>query len=106
MLYPYPLEIPTQEITSLVIAALRRQDVNVKDAAHAAWQVAGYALSQWDLGPISRGPATISDAEAADILEGKTVVSGSAASGIPWDLLLPVLLRLLERLLLPPTPTP
>lgn len=105
MLYAYPVDFPAAEVMQVVVNALRGIVPDAKHAFHCAWHAAGYGASLWEGSPlVVRGPATISDAEAADILEGKTVVSGSAASSIPWDLLLPVLIRLLERLLLPPTP--
>lgn len=102
MLYPLPAEIPTAEITSLVIAALRRETVDVKQAAHAAWQVAGFGINQWVKTPespmVARG-GSLTDEEAANVLQSMHASQGGIATTIPWELLLPVLVRLLERLL-------
>jgi hypothetical protein len=95
MLYPYPPDLPTAELMQIVIDALRGKVPDPHHAFHCAWHVAGYAASLLEGQPLVVGDApAIDDEEAATLLEG-----GISHGGIPWSLLLPILLRLMERLL-------
>lgn len=109
MLYPLPAEIPTAELTSLVAAALlRREAIDVKKAAHTAWQLVGVGISEWikmtgsdpvvAFAALTSAAATMSDDEAANILLNMHAVQGDTSQTIPWDLLVPVLIQLIERL--------
>lgn len=83
-LHPYPLSLPTQQALAIVINLLRRQSVDLKEAAHCAWHVAGYALSKWDMHMTGRftGKAIGSWEEAADQLEA--VGNGADEDTADW----------------------
>lgn len=95
MLYPYPPDFPTADVLNLIIEAVKGQSPNYKEAAHAAWHVAGFGLSQWDV----HAPPVIgySDEQAVTMLEGMKLAQGAGA--IPWNVLLPILLDLVQRFL-------
>ncbi len=98
-LYPYPTEVPTRECIDLVIAALRGTP-DVKESLHAAWAVAGYALAKYDRHPpLKEGSRSYGEADAMFDLGLLAETGPAKPSAVPWDLLLPVLLRLLEKLL-------
>lgn len=101
--HPYPVEIPTQDIFALIVEALRNKQVDMKEAAHGAWHIAGYVLSKWTppVGGRSAGQP-LSATEAADMLEGAMARSSggedvAAFEGLPWDLILPILLDLIRK---------
>jgi len=103
-LYPYPAEAPAAEAVAIVVAALRGQPVDYKEAAHAAWQVAGYGLSKWDVHPmLARGDGSLTAGEAAVVLEAAFVRTATEKVAglppIPWDVVLPALLNLILSLL-------
>lgn len=99
-MYPYPTALPIEEIRDL-LPILRGQAPPVEHAAHCAWVVTGYGLSQilpCDHPDVYTAPVPMSDAEAADHLERCCAVQGAAdAAAIPWDLLLPVLFEIVRR---------
>lgn len=95
--YPYPTEFPTDALP-LVIDALRGRAVDKKEVVHAVWHVAGYGLSKWDVHPPLIGAAVLSDEAAADALQAAVLVQGGEAqAALPWNLLIPVLVALLQR---------
>lgn len=93
-LYPYPSTVPTKEVFDLVIAALKGNP-DPKESVHAIWTVIGFGLSQWDVHPPVVGAAPLDAADAAALLS----TANGAAAAIPWNLLVPVLIELLARLL-------
>ena len=101
--HPYPVEIPTQDIFALIVEALRNKAVDMKEAAHAAWHVAGYVLAKWTPPVGGRSSAApFSAAQAADALEdalGRASGEGDVApfEALPWDLILPILLDLIRK---------
>lgn len=113
MLYPYPMDLPTGEITQVVIDALRGVIPSVSHGFHCTWHVAGYAAyvtenkSPTAVKGVSRTtPITEAEKEeAAKTLEVLMVKKGASkedlaivGAGIPWGVLLPVLLELLRML--------
>lgn len=127
MLYPYPIEIPTADVAALVMDALRNRQVDAKEAAHATWHVIGYGLSKWDAHPLMGSVASVtttevSEAEAEECAkrlealcgpEGCQQADGGDETGesggpraacagaevVPWELVVPVLIRLFIKLL-------
>lgn len=96
MLTPYPNEF--KEAAMVIIDKLRGGTVSNPDAVNAVWNLTGFGLSQTlGGGPLVAGamPVDGSDAALADYLEGNFVVS--AAGSIPWSLLLPILMKLIEK---------
>lgn len=96
-LYPYPVDFLTP--IKLVVNHLRGVEVvPAVELGHAAWQLAGVALSHIDPHPAVKGAdcAKLSDAEMADKLEALTVPQGAA---IDWVSLLALAVEIIRRLL-------
>lgn len=98
MLYPYPTEVPLQEAVQIVLDAVKLRVVDYKEACHAAWQIVGYGLSQWDphVYKYSRRKK-FTDKEVIQHLE--SLVGNKGLSDIPWNLLIPLLIQLIEKFL-------
>lgn len=97
-LYAYPPEFPTSDVLNLIIEAVKGHSLDYKEAAHAAWHVAGFGLSQWDVhAPPVIGDAPVTDEQTVTMLENMKFAQGAGA--IPWNILLPILLDLVQRFL-------
>ena len=98
-MHPYPTEFPTADVWQMVSAALRGTVPDPKEAAHAAWHIAGWGLAYWDV----HNEVAAAGNFAAPDNEAVAVMCDAMARGVkmafPWQLVLPVLLRLLEKLL-------
>ena len=101
-LIPYPASIPPESL-GLIVDALRGKP-DVPRSVHAAWHVVGYGLGQLVPDPgvaLAAGRVTpLTDAQAADYLAGVAAPEGAfaaPAAAIPWSLVVPVVLRLIER---------
>jgi hypothetical protein len=106
MLYPYPHDMPTSEMISLIVDFLRNKEVELKEAAHAAWHTAGYGLSKWDVHPLVVGSYDGGQNEQAAALLEKNFLGavGDAApvpdpKDIPWGVIIPIMLFIIERFL-------
>lgn len=98
-MFPSVLPIPSAQA---LIDYLRGKPVTLHDAAFAAYEVVGYALGQALGQPAVSGSASApgaptSDAHCADCLEAHVARRGPDAGAIPWTLLLPVLLQIIQR---------
>jgi hypothetical protein len=91
-LYPYPTEVPVKEVIDLVLLALKGQG-DPKETSHAVWQLIGFGLSKWDV----HSPVVTTQVVGAE--ETTTILETTATVDLPWSLILPVLLALLEKLL-------
>lgn len=102
MTHPLPTELPTSEAIQLVIDAVNNRQVDYWEAAHIAWHIAGYGIYQFHEHP----PGPFGSIEAAKCASDEMIVEqleslkgeGLKAS-IPWNLFVPILLALVERLL-------
>lgn len=102
MLYPYPTALPTDAIMAVVIDALRGRVPEKFFAIHCVWQVSGYVAAKIETQPvIARGAAHhMSVEEACSALESLRAKEGVAQTiTIPWNLLLPILLKLIQQIL-------
>ena len=96
----FPSTMPLSSI-QMVVDYLRGVEPPASAAhlAHAAWEIVGYALGvtvgQPAVASSCAAPAT--DIELADALEAHSAMRGPDAGAIPWNLLVPILLKLLER---------
>ncbi len=95
--HPYPNRFATDAIP-LVLNVVRGQPVDAKEAAHAIWDVGGYALSQWDKHP--------TPAFGAAPLKGEALCEALESAGAPgfkgdvnWKGILDGLIDLLHGLL-------
>jgi hypothetical protein len=103
---PYPDSFPADALP-MVIAALRGQAPDPKEACHAVWAVTGFGLGRWDVHPqpvFQGGAPAMRREDAARELEklarplaGET--PGARAAVIPWQVILPLLLDLAKQLL-------
>lgn len=96
-LYPYPNDpIPA---VKLLVSKLRGGDAPPAELGHAAWHLAGYALSQFDPHPVVTARPPLSDHDAAALLEGNLLAKhgGVAAIDVPWDVILSLAIQLLQR---------
>jgi hypothetical protein len=96
-LHLFPTEIPKDEAV-VIINGIRGIDdgKSNRDRVEAAWWVAGYALSMI---PDNHPPMSVlemTNAEVAEHLEA-AVNAGPGMQAIPWTLILPLLLKLIDR---------
>lgn len=98
MQHRFPDEFPREEI-AVVINKLRGQPVPIAEASEAAWWVVGYGLGLGMPHDHLVGAAQpMDDAALAAKLEEASLSQGVAgAAAIPWTILLPLLMKLLER---------
>jgi hypothetical protein len=106
MLPNYPADFPPDALP-MVIDALRGNVPDAKEACHAVWAVAGFGLGRWDVHPPLMGvtPLPAMDREEAAValerlarpLAGET--PGARAAAVPWGVLLPILMQLMQELL-------
>lgn len=103
--HPYPVSIPTSEIFDLVLSAVRGKPVDVKEAVHGGWHVAGYLASKWDPHtPVMAGAkACGSETELADTLEAMKSAAASghelSMGGLDWGAVLMMLVQWLSQFL-------
>lgn len=96
-LHLFPVEFPKDQIAVVVNAIRGEGSYTKRDILEAGWYVAGYGLSMIpDSHPVE-GVAAISDDQAAAYLETSSGEGGPGVKAIPWELILPVLLKLLDR---------
>ena len=111
-LVAYPTTLPSAALIGIVMDALKYRQVDVKHAVHGAYHLVGFGLGKWDtheMGKTLQAPAqAISEADAADLLaplaaKGEGEATGEdrieMAVGMPWGLLIPILMELIKRLL-------
>lgn len=96
----FPSAFPSREIT-IVVDIIRRNDTEhtLRDQIEATWWVAGYGAS---LIPDTHPPLagkTCTEEEMADQLEECCVGAGVGAAAISWQLFLPLLIKIAERLI-------
>jgi len=97
---PYPDRFPREAIL-IVIDAAKGNAVDIPNAIHAAWEVAGYALGQ----SVGGGPvittSNLSDVEALEMSLDHSPENGTAAIRMfPWSLIAGIVLKLLVEKLL------
>lgn len=98
-LHLFPTEIPKDEAI-VVINGLRgvSDGKSNRDRVEAAWWVAGFALSMIpDSHPPMQAPVAAKDEEVAAHLETALAADDGSMKAIPWALLLPLVLKLIER---------
>lgn len=98
-LHLFPTEFPSAQITILVGIIRDPSGHSKRDRLEAAWWVAGYGLSIIpDEHPMtSTEAAPTTDEELATMLEGAAEEGDAGMRALPWALLLPLILRLVER---------
>ena len=99
--YPYASDLPADAV-QLVIDSLRNRAVDVKEAVHATYHMISYGLGVWDPHPNIVGATFLTADQAADVLEQTKLPQGvldETVKALPWNMLLPLLLKLAERLL-------
>lgn len=103
-MHPYPTDL-TPSVLMTVANALRGNLPDAQEAFHASWHIVGYFGGKWDVHPPLIGDAAnvkqLTDAEAAAWLERAAIVQGSYGDdgSIPWALIIPLVMALIERLL-------
>jgi hypothetical protein len=98
-LHLFPTEFPKDQI-AVVVAVIRGQgDYSKRDMLEAVWWVAGYGASLVPDNHPVEGVASISDEAAAAYLESSANTEGPGMTAIPWELILPILLKLIQRFL-------
>jgi hypothetical protein len=93
----FPTEFPADAVR-LVIEGLRGRLPDYREGAKAAWNVAGFGLGQMLPGPAVFGGVELDDEQ----LEKGLVAEGDEdpAGAIPWSIIIPLVIRLIERWLL------
>jgi hypothetical protein len=96
-LHLFPTELPKDEAL-VIINGIRGIDDgrSNRDRVEAAWWIAGYALSMIPDTHPPMGASQLSDEDVAAHLE-TAVNAGPGMQAIPWSLILPLLLKLIER---------
>lgn len=101
-LQPYPTYFPSGEVITHLVPALRGQIGDAKETVHTCYHCIGYGLSFWDTHApsiVGSGAGSLTDEQAADLLERASVSQGlSAVELLPWPILVPVLVELAKRL--------
>lgn len=102
--HPYPTSVPSAAIIGLVMEAINNRVVNVKETTHAVWHVTGFGLSKWDVHQAFG--STQDEMKKEDALYALENLKASVenpekfgAITIPWNVLLPFLITLLQKLL-------
>lgn len=95
----FPSVLPLLSGQTLIDYLRGSRTVTAAEAAFAAWEVAGYALGLTLGQPRVIGSPPLTDSQLADAIEAHVARRGPAAGAAPWGLLLPLLLKLLERFL-------
>lgn len=97
----YPTSLPTDAVM-IVVSKLRGNEVPLGQLGQAAWNLQGFAMSQ--LGGLNTSAAALDkwdECKLADTLESaaKSYSTGdySPLFAIPWNVVLPVLLNLLQK---------
>lgn len=102
-LHLFPDSMPTDQIRTVVNMLRGIEDGKTRrDQVESAWWVAGYGLSFIpDSHPVMHGATPYTNEQAADQLEVAAGMHGDAvdAKAIPWALLVPIVLKLIERFL-------
>jgi hypothetical protein len=96
-LHLFPTELPKDEAI-VVINGIRgiADGKSNRDRVEAAWWVAGYALSMIPDNHPPMQASKVSEEDVANHLEAAMQDDGSMKA-IPWALLLPLVLKLIER---------
>ena len=104
MLLPFPQDLPIEGV-GILIDRLRGKPIPLQTALNAAWNLAGYAVTQIPINAPATEPAQefpISDAEVITLLEKLQGEYQTPADGqpiefgiIPWAILLKVLIKIL-----------
>lgn len=109
MLMPYPNTFP-QEGLLMMLDKIRGKEVSIPDLVHAAWNVAGYALSQ----SIGGGQVIAGEVEALSKLSDEELLSsvlsqyGAKTDGdnvaaiglVPWLMVARIALKILKDYIL------
>lgn len=105
MLIDFPTELPVEAVPILV-AILRRQTVDVREAVRVGYHVEGYALGKVFVAPPAPMMAgELSADQAADMLEQAVSMKGEAGSiqdelaKLPWGQILALLAQYLPVIL-------
>lgn len=96
---PYPSEFP-REALAMVLDLVRGKSPSAADAAHACWEVAGYALGQTlGGGPlVANANGLMTDDEVISLaLEHAPQDDIKTAVVFPWGAVLAIVLRLLLK---------
>jgi hypothetical protein len=99
---PYPeLHLASLDVVGRSLAG---RELPQKSTFHAAWHLVGYAASFWDRHQFPvRGDDALTDEKASEMLLGLREAVESGQDGAPdwfdWRLVMPSLLRLMDRLL-------
>lgn len=115
MHFHYPDIAAVQEVAPIITEALRGGDISADKVTFACYTGIGFGLSVYPGEPASglegvAGKESLSRADAADLLEsacglkGGTESAGAGLGAIPWNLLIPVLMQLLQEWLLKKLP--
>ena len=104
MLLPFPQDLPIEGV-GILIDRLRGKPIPLQTALNAAWNLAGYAVTQIPLTPLKDQPYhefPISDAEVITLLEKlqgeyQTPPDGAPIefAVLPWAIILKVLIKII-----------
>lgn len=92
----YPAELPKAE-AAVVLAYLRHKSGTIADVLEAAWYIQGYGMSFIPQTP-TFGAAPADDGQLEAALAG-IVEESQTMKAVPWALLLPLVLQLVQRLM-------
>lgn len=93
----FPTAMPVEEITLIIGYLKGSREHDVKCVAGSCWWVAGYGLSFISPGEMRSLPAA-ADSELQGYLES-AIAGGEGVRAVPWELIIPLLIKLAERLL-------
>ena len=94
----FPTEFPADAVR-MVVEGLRGRLPEKREGVKAAWNVAGFGLHLTFPGPQVFGGVELDDEQLAQELEKGLVAQGDEdpAGAIPWSLIIPLIIRLIER---------
>lgn len=99
MLTAYPTEFPREAI-ELAIDFLRGKSVDKSKAFLAGWNLLGFALGKMDGVPFVVGGGENPEEFDASTLQGfLDVEDGKVFGAFPWALLIPIALKIIEKLI-------
>lgn len=89
---PFPTNFPSDEVGIIVQKIRRPTEVGNRQAANAGWWVLGYGLGQILPDQVITTSEVLGPEALADLLTQQNI----QAVAVPWGLVVPALLKLLE----------